>query len=192
MTVSVTRSSAIIECADAAHGLGGHICGDGGCTVPGDVAKGFGGGADLHDARRDMFAASTNRAARSSACKTYRRFYGMSSDGDGEVRRRRCQIPRQRRQGSHPRSARPGRKYTVQEILGGLRSTCTCTSAPARSGTVEVHDVCAVTQQINEVYGSDRVAEGGWSRLDSCRPTGTRWARAQTRRALHQGVSGTG
>ena len=33
--------SAIIECADAAHGLGGHIIGDGGCKVPGDVAKAF-------------------------------------------------------------------------------------------------------------------------------------------------------
>ncbi len=39
--------SAVIECADAAHGLGGHIIADGGCKVPGDVAKAFGGGADF-------------------------------------------------------------------------------------------------------------------------------------------------
>lgn len=45
--VGYPQLSAIIECADAAHGLGGHICGDGGCTVPGDVAKAFGGGADF-------------------------------------------------------------------------------------------------------------------------------------------------
>ena len=39
--------SAVIECADAAHGLGAHVIADGGCTCPGDVAKGFGGGADF-------------------------------------------------------------------------------------------------------------------------------------------------
>lgn len=39
--------SAIIECADAAHGLGGHIISDGGCKVPGDLSKAFGGGADF-------------------------------------------------------------------------------------------------------------------------------------------------
>ncbi len=45
--VGYPQLSAIIECADAAHGLGGHICGDGGCTVPGDVSKAFAGGADF-------------------------------------------------------------------------------------------------------------------------------------------------
>ena len=45
--VGYPQLSAIIECADAAHGLGGLIIGDGGCTCPGDVAKAFGGGADF-------------------------------------------------------------------------------------------------------------------------------------------------
>ena len=36
-----------MECADAAHGLGGLIISDGGCTVPGDFSKAFGGGADF-------------------------------------------------------------------------------------------------------------------------------------------------
>ena len=45
--VGYPQLSAIIECADAAHGLEGHICADGGCTTPGDVAKAFGGGADF-------------------------------------------------------------------------------------------------------------------------------------------------
>ena len=43
----VSATSAVIECADAAHGLGGHIIADGGCTCPGDVAKAFAGGADF-------------------------------------------------------------------------------------------------------------------------------------------------
>lgn len=37
----------VLECADAAHGLNGHVISDGGCTDPGDVAKAFGGGADF-------------------------------------------------------------------------------------------------------------------------------------------------
>jgi GMP reductase len=45
--VGFPQLSAIIECADAAHGLGGQIISDGGCKSPGDVAKAFGGGADF-------------------------------------------------------------------------------------------------------------------------------------------------
>lgn len=45
--VGYGQLSAIIECADAAHGVGGLICGDGGCKVPGDIVKAFGGGADF-------------------------------------------------------------------------------------------------------------------------------------------------
>ncbi|ABE37842.1 IMP dehydrogenase/GMP reductase [Rhodopseudomonas palustris BisB5] len=45
--VGYPQLSAVIECADAAHGLKGHVCSDGGCTVPGDVAKAYGGGADF-------------------------------------------------------------------------------------------------------------------------------------------------
>ena len=44
--VGYPQLSAVMECADAAHGLGGMICSDGGCNTPGDVAKAFGGGAD--------------------------------------------------------------------------------------------------------------------------------------------------
>ena len=45
--VGYPQLSAIIECADAAHGLGGHIIADGGCSSAGDVAKAFGAGADF-------------------------------------------------------------------------------------------------------------------------------------------------
>ena len=45
--VGYPQLSAVMECADAAHGLGGMICSDGGCNTPGDVAKAFGGGADF-------------------------------------------------------------------------------------------------------------------------------------------------
>ena len=45
--VGYPQLSAVLECADAAHGLNGHIMSDGGCTNPGDVAKAFGAGADF-------------------------------------------------------------------------------------------------------------------------------------------------
>jgi GMP reductase len=45
--VGFPQLSAVIECADAAHGLKGHVCSDGGCVVPGDIVKAIGGGADF-------------------------------------------------------------------------------------------------------------------------------------------------
>ncbi|MEC7984004.1 MAG: GMP reductase, partial [Myxococcota bacterium] len=45
--VGYPQLSAVMECADAAHGLDGHIIADGGCTCPGDVSKAFAGGADF-------------------------------------------------------------------------------------------------------------------------------------------------
>jgi GMP reductase len=45
--VGYPQLSAVMECADAAHGLGGHICSDGGCKVVGDVCKAFGGNSDF-------------------------------------------------------------------------------------------------------------------------------------------------
>lgn len=46
--VGYPQFSAVVECANAAHGLeNGLICADGGITDPGDVSKAFGGGADF-------------------------------------------------------------------------------------------------------------------------------------------------
>lgn len=45
--VGYPQLSAVMECSDAAHGLGGHICSDGGCKVIGDICKAFGGNTDF-------------------------------------------------------------------------------------------------------------------------------------------------
>jgi GMP reductase len=45
--VGYPQLSAILECSDAAHGLGGHICSDGGCKTPADVCKAFGANSDF-------------------------------------------------------------------------------------------------------------------------------------------------
>ena len=77
--VGYPQLSAVIECADAAHGLGGQIISDGGCTMPGDVAKAFGGGADfvmlggmLAGHERLLFAYRNKRTACSTACNATR------------------------------------------------------------------------------------------------------------------------
>merc|ERR1712100_751815 len=78
--VGYPQLSAVIECADAAHGLGGHIISDGGCTCPGDFSKAFGGGADFVMAG-GMFPAHDASGGEiiEKDGKKYKLFYGMSS-----------------------------------------------------------------------------------------------------------------
>lgn len=45
--IGYPQLSAVMECSDAAHGLGGHICSDGGCKTPADVCKAFGANCDF-------------------------------------------------------------------------------------------------------------------------------------------------
>ena len=74
--VGYPQLSAVIKCADAAHGLGGHIIADGGCNCPGDVAKAFAGGADFV-MLGGMFAGHDEGGGEVSDNKV--KFYGMSS-----------------------------------------------------------------------------------------------------------------
>ena len=111
--VGYPQLSAIIECADAAHGLEGHICADGGCATPGDVAKAFGGGADFV-MLGGMFAghdecAGDMRGARRPEIPALLRH--EQQGGDGEIRWRRGEIPCRRRQGSARAAPRRGRGH---------------------------------------------------------------------------------
>jgi GMP reductase len=78
--VGYPQLSAVIECADAAHGLGGHICSDGGCVTAGDIAKAFGAGADFV-MLGGMLAGHTECAGEviERDGQRFQRFYGMSS-----------------------------------------------------------------------------------------------------------------
>ncbi len=79
--VGYPQLSAVIECADAAHGLGGHIIADGGCTCPGDVAKAFGAGADFVMLGGMLAGHDEGGGVVNIHTKTIQ-FYGMSSDSD--------------------------------------------------------------------------------------------------------------
>merc|ERR1712226_1368076 len=101
--VGYPQLSAVIECADAAHGLGGHIISDGGCTCPGDFAKAFGAGADFVMAG-GMFAGHDQSGGEliEKDGKKYKLFYGMSSSTamDRETRWWCCELQSIGRQNS--------------------------------------------------------------------------------------------
>lgn len=128
--VGYPQLSAVIECADAAHGLGGRIISDGGCACAGDVAKAFGGGADFV-MLGGMFAGHDESGGEvvEREGRRYKLFYGMSSatamekhvGGVAEYRAsegKTVEVP-----------YRGPIEETVKDILGGVRSACTYVGA---------------------------------------------------------------
>lgn len=154
--VGYPQLSAIIECADAAHGLGGLICGDGGCTVPGDVAKAFGGGADFA-MLGGMFAGhdqSEEKIVKEGA-KKFVQFYGMSSNT--AMKKHKGGVAEYR--ASEGKTVRiPYRgdvSATLQDILGGVRSTCTYVGARRLKELSKRTTFVRVSQQLNTVFGQE-------------------------------------
>lgn len=154
--VGYPQLSAIIECADAAHGLGGLICGDGGCTVPGDIAKAFGGGADFV-MLGGMLAGHTQSEQKivKVGKDQFLEFYGMSSDT--AMKKHKGGVAEYR--ASEGKTVRiPYRgdvTNTLQDILGGLRSACTYVGARRLKELSKRTTFIRVTQQINNIFGSE-------------------------------------
>ena len=152
--VGYPQLSAVIECADAAHGLSGLICADGGCTTPGEVAKAFGGGADFV-MMGGMFAGHDECGGEliERNGEKYKRFYGMSSRAAmeryaGGVARYRAA------EGKEVLVPYRGPvEHTVQEILGGVRSACTYVGARRLKELSKRTTFVRVAQQTNEVFG---------------------------------------
>ena len=152
--VGYPQLSAIIECADAAHGLGAHIIADGGCVCPGDVAKAFGAGADFvmlggmlagHDEGGGTVIQEEGKDPQIV-------FYGMSSDtamnkhsgGVAEYRSsegRTVKIP-----------YKGAVQNTVLDLLGGLRSTCTYVGAPSLKQLSKCTTFIRVNRQVNDIF----------------------------------------
>lgn len=151
--VGYPQLSAVIECADAAHGVGGHIISDGGCTVPGDVAKAFGGGADFV-MLGGMLAGHTECEGEVIQVgeKKYLKFYGMSSDTAmskhyGEIANHRASEGK-----TVLVSYRGSVEPTVVEILGGLRSACTYAGARRLKDLPKSTTFVKVSRQLNETF----------------------------------------
>ena len=169
--VGYPQLSAVIECADAAHGLGGHIIADGGCTCPGDIAKAFAAGADFvmlggmlagHDEGGGEVITKIyetnelhpNRINRVTEQKHFVQFYGMSSDAAntkhfGGLKDYRSSEGREVLVPYRGEVAR-----TVQNILGGIRSTCTYVGAPTLKQLSKCTTFVRVNNQFNRTYES--------------------------------------
>jgi GMP reductase len=183
--VGYPQLSAIIECADAAHGLGGHIIADGGCTCPGDVAKAFGAGADFvmlggmlagHDEgggeivskliETDELQARKRElpdgqiewtwTGNKTEEKKYMQFYGMSSDT--AMNKHNGGVANYR--SSEGRTVtvpyRGSVNNTVLDLLGGLRSTCTYVGANTLKNLSKCTTFVRVTQQFNGVFAGGK------------------------------------
>jgi len=147
--VGYPQLSCIIECADAAHGLGGHVMGDGGCTVPGDIAKAFGAGAD--------FVMLGGMLAGHDECSgeienDTMTFYGMSSE-EAQVK---YYGEKQKYRASEGKAVqvpyRGSVEKTIEEILGGLRSSCTYAGAQTLKALPKCTTFVKVNRQLNEVF----------------------------------------
>ena len=147
--VGYPQLSCIIECADAAHGLSGHVMSDGGCVSPGDIAKAFGAGAD--------FVMLGGMLAGHDECKgevenNTMTFYGMSSD-DAQLKyygEKRAHRAAEGKTVCVP--YRGSIKDTLQDILGGLRSACTYAGAKNLKSLSKCTTFVKVNRQLNEVY----------------------------------------
>lgn len=151
--VGYPQLSAVIECADAAHGLGGRIISDGGCGCAGDVAKAFGGGADFvmlggmlagHDESGGQLVQRQGQQ--------FKLFYGMSSStamekhagGVAEYRAsegKTVEVP-----------YRGPVAETIRDVLGGVRSTCTYVGAGALKELTKRTTFIRVQEQENKKF----------------------------------------
>ncbi len=147
--VGYPQLSAIIECADAAHGLGGHIIADGGCTCPGDVAKAFGGGADFV-MLGGMLAGHDEGGGEVKDGQVI--FYGMSSDTAMERHHGGIAEYRSSEGRTVDITYRGQVKDTVLDLLGGLRSTCTYVGAATLKQLPKCTTFIRVNRQINDIF----------------------------------------
>lgn len=169
--VGYPQLSAVIECADAAHGLGGHIIADGGCTCPGDVAKAFAAGADFvmlggmlagHDEGggevitkkyiTDEF--QDDGRTRKFDEKQFVQFYGMSSDAANTKHFGGLKDYRSSEGREVLVPYRGAIANTVQNILGGIRSTCTYVGANQLKQLTKCTTFVRVNNQFNRTYES--------------------------------------
>ena len=157
--VGYPQLSAIIECADAAHGLKGQVCADGGCTVPGDVAKAFGAGADFvmlggmlagHDECAGELRYEEHDGEKVPVAM---RFYGMSSE---------TAMKKYAGGVAHYRAAegktvetpyRGAVDNTMGEIMGGVRSMMTYIGATQLKEVPKRTTFVRVSAQTNDVFG---------------------------------------
>jgi len=152
--VGYPQLSAVMECADAAHGLGAHIIADGGCTCPGDVAKGFGAGADFvmlggmlaghKEGGGNILLENGNKIIE---------FYGSSSEEANEKHYGGLANYRSSEGKKVKIEMKVSLDKTIRDILGGVRSSCTYVGAPSLKQLSKCTTFIRVNNQYNETFG---------------------------------------
>ena len=169
--VGYPQLSAVIECADAAHGLNGHIIADGGCTCAGDVAKAFAAGADFvmlggmlagHDEgggniitkhyANGEYTKYAHQYIPHFEEKHFVQFYGMSSDAANTKHFGGLKNYRSSEGREVLVPYRGAVENTVQDILGGVRSTCTYAGAKRLKHLPKCATFVMVNNQYNKTY----------------------------------------
>jgi len=165
--VGYPQLSAVIECADAAHGLDGHIIADGGCTTPADVAKGFAAAADFvmlggmfsgHDEgggdviTKSFLTSQLENNQQVVEEKKFIEFYGNSSQSANVKHYGGLKNYRAAEGKSVLVPYKGSIKDTVQDILGGLRSSCTYVGALNLKQLSKRTTFIRCTQTHNAVY----------------------------------------
>lgn len=167
--------SAILECADAAHGVGGLVCADGGCTCAGDIAKAYGAGADFvmiggmlagtDEAAGELIEkiVQTNQLVPNDdnpdeLCflrkkEKYKQFYGMSSQLAQEKHFGGMACYRASEGKVVEVAYRGSAELVIQEILGGIRSTMSYIGARRLKDIPKCTTFYRVNRQLNEVFG---------------------------------------
>ncbi len=149
--IGYPQLSAVIECADAAHGLNGHIIADGGCTNSGDIVKAFAAGAD--------FVMIGGMLAGHDECDGKvvdgkMTFYGMAS----ESAMSRHNVPHREYRGVEGKTVevpyRGAVNNTIIDILSGIRSACTYVGAKRLKSLSKCATFVRVNNIINTVYGN--------------------------------------
>ena len=148
--IGYPQLSAVMECADAAHGLGGHIIADGGCTNSGDIVKAFAAGAD--------FVMIGGMLAGQDECDGVvkdgmMQFYGMASESAMD----RHNVPHREYRGVEGKTVsvpyKGPVKNTIIDILSGIRSACTYVGAKRLKSLSKCATFVRVNNTHNTIYG---------------------------------------
>ena len=149
--IGYPQLSAVIVCADAAHGLNAHIIADGGCTTSGDIVKAFAAGAD--------FVMIGGMLAGHDECdgeivNGMMKFYGMASESAME----RHNVPHREYRGVEGKTVqvpyRGAVNDTIIDILSGIRSACTYVGAKRLKTLSKCATFVRVNNTHNTIYGN--------------------------------------
>lgn len=162
--IGMPQLSAVIECADTAHGVDAHIISDGGLQVIGDFSKAYAAGADFVMSG-SMFAGHAESGGElieefdddGKSSKLYKIFYGMSSTTamdkySGGVAKYRSS------EGKTVKIEYRGPvENTILDIQGGIRSCMTYLGAKKIKDVPKCATFVRVNRQLNQIYNGKEI-----------------------------------